>query len=165
MRFIKPVIKFIKTTETPGLRRQKWTEKWINGPALEWDQREKGLVERDWLVRWQIAEAKMDKPPRPDPIPDHKVVPIDPAPTKGVLRLHKELHKAESALLVQARTGRIGLARFLYSRKVPGIASAQCQCQAGEETPRHVALFCNRAANRRQQLMDPEGPRTNRFRN
>jgi hypothetical protein len=80
---------------------------------------------------------------------------------KGVLQLHKELYKAESTLLVQSRTGRIGLARFLYTRKVPGIASAQCQCRAGEETPRHMALFCNHEANRRHQLMDPEG-KTNR---
>lgn len=99
----------------------------------------------------------MDKPPCPDPNPDRKVVPIDPTPTKGVLQLHNELHKAESALLVQSRTGRIGLARFLYSRKVPGITSAQCQCRAGEETPRHMALFCNREANRRHQLTDPGG--------
>jgi hypothetical protein len=38
-------------------------------------------------------------------------------------------------MLVQARTGRIGLAKFLYSRKVPGVVSAQCRCGAGEETP------------------------------
>jgi hypothetical protein len=127
--------------------------KWVNGPAGLWDRREKGLVERDWLARWRAADAKLDRSLRP--AMTRNVAPEDQAPTKNVLRLHKGLHKAESALLVLARTGRIGLARFLYNRRVPGIASAQCQCQAGEETPRHMALFCGREASRRHQLYGP----------
>jgi hypothetical protein len=53
---------------------------------------------------------------------------------------------------VQAPTGRIGLAKFLYNRKVPGVLTAQCRCGAGEETPRHMALFCTDEAERRQHL-------------
>jgi hypothetical protein len=45
-------------------------------------------------------------------------------------------------VLVQACTGYIGLAKFLYNRSVPGVLSAQCRCRSGEETPRHMALFC-----------------------
>jgi len=74
-----------------------------------------------------------------------------------VLELHKDLRKAESALLVQARTGHIGLAKFLYSRKVPGIVTAQCQCTAGHETARHMALFCTKEAGRRHYLQDNAG--------
>jgi hypothetical protein len=69
-----------------------------------------------------------------------------------VLKLHSGLRKAESAVLVRARTGRIGLARFLYSRKVLGVLSAQCRCRAGEETPRHMAIYCIEEAERRQSL-------------
>jgi hypothetical protein len=67
-----------------------------------------------------------------------------------VLKLHAGLRKAESSILVQARTGRIGLAKFLYNRKVPGILSAQCRCRNGEETPRHIALYCTEETDRRR---------------
>ena len=73
------------------------------------------------------------------------------------LKLHKDLRKAESSLLVQIRTTKIGLAKFLYSCKVPGIASAKCECGAGHETLRHMALFCVREAGRRQFLKDQAG--------
>ena len=35
---------------------------------------------------------------------------------------------------------------------VPGIESAQCRCGNGEETPRHMALFCTEEAGRRQHI-------------
>jgi hypothetical protein len=123
-----------------------------------WDQREKELVARDWTIRWQAEIARIDRPLRPGTDPGgRKLVLEDSAPTKNVLRLHNKLYKAESALLIQARTGRIGLARFLHSRKVPGVLTAQCQCRAGEETPRHMALFCTQETDRRSQLMDRNG--------
>ena len=59
-------------------------------------------------------------------------------------------------MLVQAQTGRIGLAKFLYNQRVPGVLSAQCRCSAREETPQHIALYCTEEAERQQDL------RTNR---
>jgi hypothetical protein len=55
-------------------------------------------------------------------------------------------------MLVQARTGQVWLAKFLYERKVPGIQTAQCHCGAGEETVRHMALYCAEETERRQGL-------------
>ena len=55
-------------------------------------------------------------------------------------------------MLVQARTGRIGLAKFPYSRHVPGVLSTQCRYGGGEETPQHMALFCVHEAEHRQCL-------------
>jgi hypothetical protein len=81
-----------------------------------------------------------------------QTVPEDTSPNRTVLKLHSGLRKAESSVLVQARTGRIGLAKFLYNRPVPGVLSAQCKCRNGEETPRHMALFCIEEAGRRQHL-------------
>ena len=74
-----------------------------------------------------------------------------------MLSLYKSLQKAESALLVQARTGKIGLGKFLYDRKVPGLETAQCRCGAGFETPRHMVLYCIEEASRRGQLTDQAG--------
>ena len=42
------------------------------------------------------------------------------APSASRLKLHKQLKKAENSVLVQARTGRIGLAHFLNKARVPG---------------------------------------------
>jgi hypothetical protein len=79
-------------------------------------------------------------------------VPENTPPTAQVLQLHEDLRKAESALLTQARTKRIGLAEFLHMHKVPGFVTATCRCRAGHETPRHMALFCMYEADRRHLL-------------
>ena len=44
-------------------------------------------------------------------------------------------------MLFQARTGRIGLRRFLASARVPGV-SEECLCKQGKETAEHVLLHC-----------------------
>lgn len=77
-----------------------------------------------WEERWR-ASAALPQPP------DAKV-----------LRLHEGLHKAESSILTQLRTGKIGLADFLYKAGVPEVASAACSCGYEQETPRHVTVFC-----------------------
>ena len=69
-----------------------------------------------------------------------------------MLQLHIGLQKAESAVLTQARTSKIGLGKFLYTRKVPGVLSAQCECGRGEETARHMVLYCAKEAERHQYL-------------
>jgi hypothetical protein len=53
---------------------------------------------------------------------------------------------------IYRRTGKIGLAKFLYARKVPGISSARCVCDRGEETARHMVLYCTKEAERHQFL-------------
>jgi hypothetical protein len=50
--------------------------------------------------------------------------------------------RAESAVLIQARTGCIGLAQFLRHRKVPGVVTATCECGYGPETTKHVVVHC-----------------------
>jgi hypothetical protein len=143
---------------TPGTKRKLWVEEWTGMPLQQWDWQEKKLVLRDWEERWHAENRRLGRTVRPSTDPaNNRVVPENPPPTKQVLDLHKDLHKAESALLVQARTGQIGLAKFLYSRKVPGVVTAKCQCTAGQETARHMALFCTKEASRRQYLRDNAG--------
>ena len=107
----------------------------------------------DWTTRWTRDQRKQERVVHPGTDPGNRqAVPEDTPPCKRVLKLHSGLRKAESAVLVQARTGRIGLAKFLYNRRVPGVLSAQSRCGAGEETPRHMALYCTEEAERRQDL-------------
>jgi len=137
---------------------RKWAEKWTRKLIGQWDQREKPLVARDWTERWTRASGtQTNRLLWPGTDLGGGQVGLDPAPTAQVLSLHKSLQKAESALLVQARTGKIGLGKFLHNRKVPGFETAQCRCRAGFETPRHIVLYCIEEAGRRGQLMDQAG--------
>jgi len=70
----------------------------------------------------------------PDGPSVRQAVPEDTPPNNGALKLYAGLSKAESSVLVQvqARTGRIRLARCFYSLHVPVIQSAMCGC-GGEE--------------------------------
>jgi hypothetical protein len=69
-----------------------------------------------------------------------------------MLKLYKGLWKAESALLTQACIRKIGLAKFLYKRRVPSITTATCLYRAGQETLQHIALYCLYEAGRRHYL-------------
>ena len=72
-------------------------------------------------------------------------------PDKKVLKLHNGLHKAESAILVQLRTEKIGLRDFLVKRRVPNIDSPQCECNQGRETVKHVILHCPNVTNEQRE--------------
>jgi hypothetical protein len=136
----------------------KPAEKWTRKPIGQWDQREKLLVARDWTERWTRASGTQDNRLLwlGTGLGGGQVGP-DLAPTAQVLSLYKSLQKVESALLVQARTGKIGLGKFLYDQKVPGLETAQCQCGAGFETPRHMVLYYIEEASRWGQLIDQAG--------
>lgn len=54
---------------------------------------------------------------------------------------HRNLHKAQSSLLVQARVGAIGLRNFLHTMGVPEIQDPHCPCGARETAP-HLFLRC-----------------------
>jgi hypothetical protein len=58
------------------------------------------------------------------------------------LKLYDQSRKAESSVLFQARTGRIGLRKFLASARIPGIESGACLCGTGLETAEHTLLHC-----------------------
>jgi hypothetical protein len=138
---------------TPGAERRLWVEGWIRQPLDQWDWREKKLVLRDWEKRWHTENRKPGRIVRLGTDPGGcGVVPENTPSTKQMLKLHEGLRRAESALLTQARMGRIGLAKFLYRRSVPGFTTATCQCRAGHETPRHMALYCIYEADRRHYL-------------
>jgi hypothetical protein len=71
-------------------------------------------------------------------------------PSASRLKLHKHLKKAESSVLVQARTGRISLAHFLNKARVPGYETPACRCGLGDETAEHLLLHCQLETERRQ---------------
>jgi hypothetical protein len=62
-------------------------------------------------------------------------------------------------VLVQLRTGMVGLAYFLHKVGVPGYDSSLCSCGQADETPRHFLLYCPEGQDSRRAL-GPPGERT-----
>ena len=70
--------------------------------------------------------------------------------TNKALRKHQNLTKAQSSLLIQARTGVIGLRDFLFKIGVPTVPTPYCSCGEDKETVEHLVVWCS----------DPPKPRT-----
>ena len=64
--------------------------------------------------------------------------------TDRILRIHENLSRARSSLLIQARTGFIGLKDFLFKVKVPGVVTPYCECGMGRETVEHLVVWCSK---------------------
>ena len=62
------------------------------------------------------------------------------------------LKKAESAQKTQIRTGKIGLANFIYQRRIPAVTSPACPCGWHRQTPEHVIMFCRLIDNREKMF-------------
>lgn len=67
---------------------------------------------------------------------------LTPVPMKRVLKVHRDLHRALSMIIVQMRTGKIGLRHHLYQRGVLDIPNGDCQCGQATQTVRHILLAC-----------------------
>lgn len=116
---------------------------------LDWAQeRERTLgatgreaVLKEWQERWRAQRRQSRWCSRA----------AEEEPSADRLKLHAQLKKAESSVLVQARTGRIGLAHFLAKARVPGYDSPSCKsCESSSsETAEHLLLHCAGEAERR----------------
>jgi hypothetical protein len=73
--------------------------------------------------------------------------------------VHKGLLKHESSVLIQLRTGKIGLNSFLHRRRVPDVQSPLCSCGLAPETPCHIAVDCPLTATARDGLAVSLAPR------
>ena len=93
--------------------------------------------------------------------PSRDIEPADyPDFNQIALTKHNGLQKYESSLLIQVRTGKIGLRAFLHSRRVPGVTSPGCECGAGRETALHLILECRDTIAQRWDLMEALGTAT-----
>jgi hypothetical protein len=95
-----------------------------------------GLVEEAWRERW-LKEREGRAATRP--ADDHQQ---DTLFKEKTLRRHEGLNKAQSSLLIQIRTGAIGLRSFLFSRGVPEVLTPSCECGEGQETVEHLVMWC-----------------------
>jgi len=123
-------------TGTEGERRSRWAEEWKKlgkKPTLE-----------GWKRRWNTARPKWG------------IIRVG-EPAEDTPEIHVGLRKAESSILTQIRTGRIGLAAFLNKARVPDFPSPKCQCGQAEETASHIIAYCPRFTAQRRNLTGPSG--------
>ena len=134
----------------PGARSKalnEWSDQWMKGgttgsQAPSETPGARRIILHHWKERWRESiKPNWDQ---------RRIDSEEPAP--GRLQLYKYLRKAESSLLVQARTGCIGLSQFLRQRRVPTVPAAECRCGEGEETPKHIAINCSIENERRHLL-------------
>lgn len=123
---------------------REWFRNWI-GPepangSLGTRARIKQATQTHWLQRWTLQTAQYP--------PNYRS-----PPGKQAIQAHQHLRKAQSSLLTQIRTGKIGLARFLYNQRVPGHTNPACLCGAPKQTPAHVTLFCSLHEDHRHELL------------
>jgi hypothetical protein len=96
------------------------------------------VMEGEWRERW-LKEREGKAVVRPADDFDHQQQTLFRDKT---LRRHEGLSKAESSLLIQVRTGDIGLRDFLFKRGVPGVLTPHCECGEGRETAEHLVVWC-----------------------
>ena len=77
-----------------------------------------------------------------------------PQPDKKGLMIHTKLKKSQSSLLVQTRTGKIGLRSFLYTRKI--VEDERCKCGHTSQTVRHILMECPNFNRLRQEIWKEE---------
>lgn len=101
---------------------------------------------RDAKATWKLIMQDLDKEPVYKDIalgPGKYTWSLDYAlPGTHTLPLYKALSSKEASILIQARTGKSHLNTSLYQIRVAEYA--QCDCNQGEETVRHVLLVCSR---------------------
>ncbi|EAQ87046.1 hypothetical protein CHGG_08299 [Chaetomium globosum CBS 148.51] len=96
------------------------------------------VVEEAWKARW-LKERDGRAITRPADDFDHQQETLFRNET---LRRHDGLSKAKSSLLIQIRTGAIGLRDFLFTRGVPGVLTPACECGERRETAEHLVVWC-----------------------
>ncbi|KAJ6016472.1 zinc knuckle domain protein [Penicillium herquei] len=72
------------------------------------------------------------------------------SPTKRVLDFWSGQRKATSTIMIQLRTGIIGLNQYLWKIKIR--PSPQCACGLGKQSPKHVLLECPIFAEQRLEM-------------
>ncbi|KAI9034875.1 uncharacterized protein KD926_005174 [Aspergillus affinis] len=91
-----------------------------------------------WLKAWQSDRTSR---------PTKRLI---KAPSKGALQYWRGLRKATSSVMIQVRTGRIALNRYLNLIKTRG--TAYCGCDLGTQIPQHVLMECPLFYEQRQRM-------------
>lgn len=76
---------------------------------------------------------------------------ICPEPIKKILKIDKGLCKVASVMIVPVRTEKIGLRKFLHSRKLPAFDSLECR---GSQSAQHLLIECRICTEKRNSIWE-----------
>ena len=158
-----------RVVKTPGMEKKEWLQQilqsdinaqhgCITSDAPITENRAPGDTAKTFLrnnfrKRWEREWLEYSHGADPRTEPARSAV----CEKKDTLRRHEGLTKAESSLAIQLRTGRVGLADYLYKRRVPGFESPACSCGWGRQTIHHVIMFCPTWAIDRRWMLTAAG--------
>jgi len=142
----------LNSTSTPSLRTSEGLRPEIieipttNDAQIEnttlWKEYGKAL-EAFYASKWKDRWEKSQK--------GRAIALYHPQPTPKALQLYKNRTKPFCSILIQLRTGKIGLNDFLHRARVPNI-EALCECKEEEETVGHFLFKCPRWKEQRALL-------------
>ena len=139
-----------RRVQTQGQLRKEWAKQ---RTIDQGNRTEEKQILQEWTQRWEEERNQVNQgiAGRRGRREFHWDL-IRRPPDRTILKLHQNLRKAESSALVQFRTGRTGLASFLYWIGVPDFRSPVCQCGQEEESPSHMLRHCPLEEDSRQSL-------------
>ena len=107
-------------------------------------------TEERWTERWRRYRDSIP-PARRYPALDKEEV------TEAHLRRHGIMRKGDSALAIQLRTGKNGLAHFLFTTHAGGRTDASCDCGWRKQDAAHILISCPTYAEQRTGLFEKAG--------
>ena len=81
---------------------------------------------------------------------------ICPKLTKKTLKVHKNLGKAASILIVQMQTEKVDPKKFLYFKKMPGFNLSECPCRRGLQSAKHLLVECRLQTQKKNQIWEKD---------
>lgn len=125
---------------TPGMRKRKWYEN-LTAKLIESNQQREPTDKElrnafvdQWKQQWDVFMTAQRR--------GNACAALEGDISAKRLRIHQSMSKPESSLITQMRTERIGLADYLFRRRVPTITSPTCTCGHARQTLRHVLTGC-----------------------
>jgi exonuclease III len=143
-----------KTKLSPRETKEQWWEKEkkkVEGEEADISYENstwiKTMVEKEWVERWRKYKERERNHTHPADEGSQK---------NNMILVHRGLSKAESTIITQIRTGRIGLRGYLHTRKVPGFETGACQCGQEYQDARHM-LQCSLVTEGREAMTRQTG--------
>jgi hypothetical protein len=112
---------------------------WIGG-----NEDTENTILRKWRNRWKTAIAASER----------GVLTAHKKPDLANHKIYKNLYKHEALILMQARTGCVGITEFLFRRHMPNVPTPLYSCGKASETPEHMLLYCQKTRERKGEIRD-----------